>query len=174
MNGGICQIQEWNLVSGSCLPYFDELAKCFIGVKYLLVRQDMFGRTVDAKRMKTKGSTETFRAILTMITKKIEPKLFGLSREQKLLESLKQFAKLEEYKLYNEWDWDCICWTYTTIPENILYRYVEDYGYKYIHILFHFVITLNSSKKMLDRLDSKNCQDFRLSVHSVQQASTTI
>ena len=37
------------------------------------------------------------RAFMTLITKEIVPK-FGLTREQKLLESLKNYAKLKEYK----------------------------------------------------------------------------
>ena len=52
------------------LPYVDKLAKDNNGVKYLVVRQDVFDRTVDAKGMKTKDSTEMFRAFLTMTTKK--------------------------------------------------------------------------------------------------------
>ena len=80
------------------LAYVDKLAKDNNGVKYLLVRQDLFDRTVDAKGMKTKDSKETVRAFLTMITKRIDPKKFGLSREQNLLESLKNYAKLKEYK----------------------------------------------------------------------------
>ena len=54
--------------------YVDKLAKDHNGVKYLLVRQDLFDRTVDAKGMKTKSSEETVRAFLTMITKKYRPK----------------------------------------------------------------------------------------------------
>ena len=80
------------------LAYVDKLAKDNNGVKYLLVRQDLFDRTVDAKGMKTKDSKETVHAFLTMITKKNRPKKFGLTREQKLLESLKIYAKLKEYK----------------------------------------------------------------------------
>ena len=41
------------------LAYVDKLAKDNNGVKYLLVRQDLFDRTVDAKGMKTKDSKET-------------------------------------------------------------------------------------------------------------------
>ena len=52
------------------LAYVDKLAKDNNGVKYLLVRQDLFDRTVDAKGRKTKDSKETVRAYLTMITKK--------------------------------------------------------------------------------------------------------
>ena len=57
--------------------YVDKLAKVNNGVKYLLVRQDLFDRTVDAKGMKTKDSKETVRAFLTMITKKIDPQKLG-------------------------------------------------------------------------------------------------
>ena len=39
----------------------DKLAKDNNGVEYLLVRQDLFDRTVDAKGMKTKDSKETVR-----------------------------------------------------------------------------------------------------------------
>ena len=56
------------------LAYVDKLAKDNNGVKYLLVRQDLFDRTVDAKGKKTKDSKEIVRAFLTMITKKNRPK----------------------------------------------------------------------------------------------------
>ena len=80
------------------LAYVDKLAKDNNGIKYLLVRQDLFDRTVDAKGMKTKDSKETVRAFLSMITKKIRPKNFGLTKGQNWLESSKNYAKLKEYK----------------------------------------------------------------------------
>ena len=43
------------------LAYVDKLAKNNNDVKYLLVRQDLFDRTVDAKAMKTKDSKETVK-----------------------------------------------------------------------------------------------------------------
>ena len=52
------------------LAYVDNLAKDNNGVKYLLFRQDLFDRTVDATGMKAKGSKETVCAFLTKITKK--------------------------------------------------------------------------------------------------------
>ena len=81
------------------LAYVDKLAKDYNGVKYLLVRQDLFDGPVVAKRMKTKDSKETVRAFLTTITKKNSLKKNGLTREQNLLESLKNYAKLKEYKI---------------------------------------------------------------------------
>ena len=81
------------------LAYVDKLAKDITGVKYLLVRQDLFDRTVAAKGMKTEDSMETVRAFLTMITKKSSTRKIGLTREQNSLESLKNYAKLKEYKI---------------------------------------------------------------------------
>ena len=43
------------------LAFADKLAKGNNGVKYLLVRQDLFDRTVDVKAMKTKHSKETVK-----------------------------------------------------------------------------------------------------------------
>ena len=54
--------------------YVDKLAKDNNGVKYLLVRQDLFDRTVDAKGMKTKDSKETVKTFSKMIIKKNRPK----------------------------------------------------------------------------------------------------
>ena len=71
------------------LAYVDKLAKDINGVKYLLVRQDLFNRTVVAKGRKTKDSKETVRAFLTLITLKNCLKKFGLTKEQNLLESVK-------------------------------------------------------------------------------------
>ena len=56
------------------LAYVDKLAKKNNGVKYLLVRQDLFDRTVNAKGTKTKDSQETVKAFSSMITKKNRPK----------------------------------------------------------------------------------------------------
>ena len=62
------------------LAYVSELAKDNNGIKYLLVRQDLFDKTVDSKGVKT-ASKETVRAFLTLLTKKHSPKNFGLTGE---------------------------------------------------------------------------------------------
>ena len=74
------------------LAYVDKMAKENNGVKYLLVRQDLFDRTVYAKGMKTKDSHETVKTFSSMITEKNRPKRFGLTREPNLLERLKNFS----------------------------------------------------------------------------------
>ena len=52
------------------LAYVEKLAKENNGVKYLLVRKDLFDRTVNAKGMETKDSQETVKAFSSMITRR--------------------------------------------------------------------------------------------------------
>ena len=51
----------------------DKLAKDNNGLKYLLVHQDLLGRTVDAKGMQTKDSKETIKKFSKMIIKENRP-----------------------------------------------------------------------------------------------------
>ena len=53
------------------LAYVDKLVKDSNGVKHLLVRQDLFDKTVDAERMKTKDSKGTVREFLYRPKKKL-------------------------------------------------------------------------------------------------------
>ena len=86
------------------LLYVDKLAKDNNGVKYLLVRQDLFDRTVYAKGMKTKDSKETVRAFLTMITIKIRPKKLWVDRGTEFAGGFKKLCKAEgiQILLHNE------------------------------------------------------------------------
>ena len=58
------------------LEYVDKLVKVNNGVKYLLFRQDLFDRTVDAERVKTKDAKETVCAFLINFTKNTPSKTF--------------------------------------------------------------------------------------------------
>ena len=71
------------------MKYVDKLAKDKSGVTYLLVLQDLFDGTVDAKGMKTEDSWEAVRAFLTMTRKKEPSQKLGLTRGHNLLENLK-------------------------------------------------------------------------------------
>ena len=76
--------------------YVDKLAKENNGVKYLLVRQDLFDRSV--KGMKIKDSQETVKAFSHMITKKNRPKGIWVEGGPNLLERLKSFVLQKVYK----------------------------------------------------------------------------
>ena len=94
------------------LAYVDKLAKDKNCVRYLLVHQDLFDRTVAAKRMKTKVSKETVRSFLTMITKKIWPTKVWVDKGT---EATGDFWKICEAEwrnsnlLCDELDWRCNC-----------------------------------------------------------------
>ena len=79
------------------MAYVDILAKEVNGVKYLPVRPDMFDRTVEANRMNTKDPKERVHSFLTLIKKRIDRTKFGSTREQNLVESSRNFAKLKQY-----------------------------------------------------------------------------
>ena len=80
------------------LAYVDKLAKEHYGVKFLLLRQNLFDRTVKAKGMKTKNSQETVKRFSSKITKQNRPIRFGLRRGPNLLEPLEFFVLQSEYK----------------------------------------------------------------------------
>ena len=82
------------------MAYVDKLAKVNNGGKYLLVSQNLFDRTVDAKGKKTKDSKETVRAILTRITKKNRPKKNWFDKGQNLQDILKKICKAEGIQIY--------------------------------------------------------------------------
>ena len=83
------------------LAYVDKLAKESNGVKYLLVCQDLFDRTVDAKGMKTKNSTETVRAFFTMITKKNGPQKIWDDKGTEFAGEFKKLCKAVGIQFYS-------------------------------------------------------------------------
>ena len=62
------------------LACVDNLAKKNNGVKYLLVRQSLFVRTVNAIGKKTKDSQKTVKVFSSMITNVTDQKRFGLTK----------------------------------------------------------------------------------------------
>ena len=140
------------------LAYVDKLAKDDNGVKYLLVRQDLFDRTVDAKGMRTKDSKETVRAILTMITKKSRPKKTRVDKGTEFVGECKKLCKAEGIQIYFTMSETKAAFAGRTIRslKNKLYRYTEDNGYKYFHKLTQFVTTLNSRRNCSMELIPKN------------------
>ena len=142
------------------LAYGDKLAKKTNGVKNLLVRQDLFDRTVDAKRMKTKDSKETVRAFSTMITKKIDPKSW-VDKGTEFAGEFEKLCKAEGIQIYSTMSETKAAFAERTIGslKNKLYRYMEDNGYKYIHNLTQFVTTLNSRRNCSIDLIPKNVKN---------------
>ena len=143
------------------LVYLDQLTKDNIGVNYLLVHQDLFDRTVNAKGMKTKDSKETIRAFLTIITKKSLPKKFSVDPRTEFTGEFKTLCKAEAKQIYSTTSETRAAFDERTIRslKNVLYRYMEDNGYKYIHKLTQFVTTLISRRNCSKDLIPKNVKN---------------
>ena len=67
---------------------------------------------------------------------------------------LEQFHNEEGIKIYSTMSETKAAFTESTTRslKNVLYRYMEDDGYKYIHILFQFITRLNYRKSFLKDL----------------------
>ena len=83
------------------LAYVEKLAEDNNGVRYLLVRQDLFDRTVDAKGMKTKDSQETVKAFSSEITKKNRPKKIWVEKGTKFAGAFRMFCAAEGIQVYS-------------------------------------------------------------------------
>ena len=132
------------------LAYVDKLAKDNIGVKYLLVRQDLFDRTVDAKGRKTRDSKKTVKTSSKTITKKNRPKKNWVDQGTEFAGEVKKFCNAEGIETYSTMSETKAAFVQRTIRslKNILFRYMEDSGYKYNHILPQFIAKMNSGNNM--------------------------
>ena len=117
------------------LAYVDMLAKENNGANYLLFHQDLFYRTVKAKGMKTKDSQETVKAFSSTITKRIRRKKNWVDKGTEFAGALKKFCAAEGIQVYSTMSEIKAAFAEHTIRslKNVLYRYMEDFGYKYIH-----------------------------------------
>ena len=113
------------------LAYVNKMPKDNIGVKYLLVRQDLFDRTVDAKGMKTKDSKETAKTFSKLITKKNRSKKVWVDQGTEFAGEFKKFCSAEGIENYYTKSETTATFAERTIRpiKNYLYRYMEDYGY---------------------------------------------
>ena len=143
------------------LAYVDKLAKDNNGVKYLLVRQDLFDRIVDAKGMKTRDSKETVCAFLTMITKKNRPKKVWVDKGTEFAGEFEKLCKAEGIQNYSIVTETRAAFAERTIRslKNIVYRYMEGNGYNYIHKLTQLNTTLNSRRNCSIDLIPKNVKN---------------
>ena len=79
----------------------DKLAKDNDPLKYLVVRRDVFDRTLDAKGMKTIDSKETVRTFLTKNTKKDRTKKIWVDKGIEFAGELIKFCKAEGIQTYS-------------------------------------------------------------------------
>ena len=143
------------------LAYIDKLAKDNNGVKYLLVHQDFLDRTVHAKAIKTKDSKETVKTVSEMITKKNRPKKIWADRGTEFGGEFKKLGSAEGIEIYSTRSETKAAFAERTIRslKNNLYRYMQDYGYKYIHKLPQFIATMNSRNNRSINMEPKHVKN---------------
>ena len=71
------------------------------GEKYLLVRQNLFDRTVNAKGTETKGSQETVKSFSTTSTKRNRPKKIWVDKGTEFAEAFTKFCAGEGIQVYS-------------------------------------------------------------------------
>ena len=83
-----------------------------------------------------------------MVTKKNRPRKICVDKGTDLAGEFKKLCKAEAIQIYSTISETKAAFAERTIRslKNILYRYMEDNGYKYIHKLTQFVTTLNSRR----------------------------
>ena len=128
--------------------------------------------------MKTKDSKETMCVVLTMITKKIQNNIFRVEKGTDFAGEYKKLCKGDGNPIHS-----AISETKAVFAERkirslkkIIYRYMEGYAYK-IQVHSQTVSIGHNPgfhKKVVDRLDTKENQEFRLFVLSIQQAITRL
>ena len=96
--------------------------------------------------MKTKDSQETVKAFSSMITKRNRPKKNWVDKGTEFAGAFKKFCAAEDIQAYSTMSETKTAFAERTIRsmKNKLYRYMEDFGYKYIQKLPQFTTTLNS------------------------------
>ena len=113
------------------------------------------------KGMQTKDSKETVRAFLSMITKKNRPRNYWGDKGTEYAGEFKKLCKAEGIQVYSTMSETKAAFAEHTIRslKIILYRYMEDNGYMYIHKLTQFVTTLNSRGNCSIDLIPKNVKN---------------
>ena len=96
-----------------------------------------------------------------MITENNRPTSFLVDKEKEFAREFIKLWRAEETQFYSTMSETMAEFAERTIGsmKNLLYRYMEEYGYKYIHKLSQFITTLNSGKNCLIYLMPKNVKN---------------
>ena len=127
------------------------------------------------KEWKQKIPRKLFVHFWVWFQKRTDPKKW-VEKKTESVGEFKELCKAEGTQIYSTVNETRAAFAEGTIRslKNILYRYMEDNGYKYIHKLTQFVKTLNFRRNCSIDLMPENVKKFRLFLHSVQQTTTRI
>ena len=120
--------------------------------------------------MKTEDSQEAMKDFSSMITKSNRPKKIWVDKETEFAEASKNYCVAEGIQVYSTMSETEAAFAERKIQslKNILYRYMDDYGYKYIHKLPQFLTTCNSRRNSSINIRPNNVQNCDFTVYSLQ------
>ena len=136
------------------VAYMDKLARFNNGIKYLLVGIDIFSRFVRVQPMKSKNASDTVTAFQKMITKKNRPTKLWTDMGTEFAGPFKEFCRRNDITMYSTKSETKAAYAERAIRslKNIIYRFMEDNGDKYVHKLSQFVATMNSRENRKTKL----------------------
>ena len=110
------------------------------------------------KKLKTKESKETVCAFLTMITKMNRPMKMWVYKGTEFAGEFEKLCNAEGIQVYSTMSETVAAFAERIIRslKTMLYRYMEDNGYKYLHKLIQFVKTLKCRRNCSIDLILKN------------------
>ena len=111
--------------------------------------------------MKTKDSKETVKTFSKMITKKHRPKKTWVDQGTEYAGEIKIFCIAEGVEIYSKMSETKAAFAERTLRslKIILYRYLEDYGYKYVRKLLQFIATMDSRNNRSIDVKPKHVQN---------------
>ena len=124
----------------------DKLSDTNNGAKYLLVCVDVFSRFVRVQPMKSKYSTDAVVAFKRMLRKKSMPAKVWVDQGTEFSGEFRKFCMDKKIKIYSTRSEKKAAVAERAIKslENIIYRYMEENGDKYMRKMDSFVKTINT------------------------------
>ena len=120
--------------------------------------------------MKTEKSKETVKTISKMITRKNTPKQIWVDQGTEFAVDFQKFCSSQRIEIYFTMSETKAAFSERTIPslKNILYRYVDDHRYKFVHKLPQFIATMNSTNNRSIAMKSNHVKnsDFMSKLYS--------
>ena len=128
------------------LAFMDKLSEFNSGVKYLLICVDVFSRLVRVQSMKSKYASDAVAAFKKMLRKNTKPDRVWVDQGTEFGGEFKNFCKSRNIKIYSTRSETKAAVAERAIRslKNIIYRYMEENGDKYVHKMDSFVNTMNT------------------------------
>ena len=128
------------------LAFMDKLSEFNDGVKYLLICVDVFSRLVRVQSMKSKYASDAVAAFKKILRKNTKPERVWVDQGTEFGGEFKKFCKSSDIKIYSTRSETKAAVAERAIRslENIIYRYMEENGDKYVHKMDSSVNTMNT------------------------------